>query len=275
MSILKYMIGNGKVANILRGVLSVIFAYVFMFSPYINTAISANAEGPTDGSVLLSGKELNSILIYYQPQRIYFGKLDAFQEENIKYICPVDKDKSDTIKLYSMDRNLYILSDFDNIYMNPDASNMFKQLFTLNEVSFGNLLTNYTTNMSGMFSGCVELESIDLTNFDTSSVRNMESMFYCCRRINEIDVSSFNVTKVSNFGNMFAWDWSLETIYASTDWVPKILSPCNSMGMFNSCFNLVGGGGTKNEDCFYSRGIVYAKIDNPKEKKYGYFTKKP
>ena len=145
-----------------------------------------------------------------------------------------------SVVAYLDDDVLYIAS-VGGVIANADCSNLFKGF-------------PYLTNIS--FNG----------KFDTGSVTNMASMFYGCNGLTSLDLSTFDTSSVTNTNNMFNGCTSLETIYASSDFVTTNIT--DSTSMFYACVHLVGGNGTA-----YSQNHVdktYAVIDTAQTP--GYFT---
>ena len=150
-----------------------------------------------------------------------------------------------------------------------NINNMFCDCASLVSLDLSNFDTSKVTSIYGMFSRCDKLKNINLSSFDTSNVIDMCYMFHCCKSLKNIDISNFNTSKVTGMRNMFNKCEKLKTIYVSDGWnIGKVKESSN---MFDYCFNLVGGKGTK----FDSGGTdkIFANIDegisNP-----GYLTTK-
>ena len=156
---------------------------------------------------------------------------------------------------------IYLVTQADVVYMNPDSSYMFYNCNNLTELDLSNLDTSNVTNMSYMFSNCNSLNEINWLNaWDTSNVTDMWWMFNGCSSLTQLDVSSWDTSNVTNMGYMFGNMTNLNTIYASNSFVTSALSGSTSLGnMFVEDVNLVWWNGT-----VYDSGYVdaeYARID--------------
>jgi len=154
--------------------------------------------------------------------------------EGINYVGISDVESSKPIYAWFDDGTIYIYSDSDKIYMNPnstfmfinmsnvinldlsyfDTSNvsdmfcMFANMNSLTNLDLSNFDTSKVTNMSNMFYG-LSLESVDVSNFDTSNVTNMRTMFYKMVNLTNLDLSNFDTSKVTNMSAMFGYDENL------------------------------------------------------------------
>ena len=132
-----------------------------------------------------------------------------------------------------------------------------------------NLNTSEVTDMSYMFYYCKNLASLDVSSFNTENVTDMYSMFEECRKLTSLDLSGFNTGAVTNMNGMFMHCENLKTIYVGDGW--NTGNVAKSRVMFSSCFELIGGHGTKyvtsHTDTSYAH--IDGGSDNP-----GYFTKK-
>ena len=122
--------------------------------------------------------------------------------------------------------------------------------------------------MQGMFDTCRSLTSLDVSSFKTGEATKMEYMFRSCSSLTTLDLSSFNVSPSCTKASMFEKCTALKTIYASQDWAVEGNS--TGMNMFKDCTSLVGGKGTVYSDS--NTYLTYARIDDPDNKKPGYFT---
>ena len=125
-----------------------------------------------------------------------------------------------------------------------DMSVMFCGCSSLKSLDLSSFNTSNVTDMSGMFYDCSSLTSLDLSSFNTSNVTNMKYMFMYCSSLANLDLSSFNTSNVTNMRYMFHSCYSLTTIYAG-NWNR------GSVIMFEYCYKLVGGQGTKIGQNFY------------------------
>ena len=114
---------------------------------------------------------------------------------------------------------------------------------SLKQLDVSNFNTKNVIDMGSMFASCLALQSIDVSGFNTENVTNMNSMFSRCRRLTTIDLSTFNTEKVTDMRNMFLECDELNTIYVGDTWSTENVS--SSESMFENCYKLVGGAGTK------------------------------
>ncbi len=107
---------------------------------------------------------------------------------------------------------IYIYSDSDKIYLNPDSSYLFNELQKVESIDLSMFDTSKVTTMRSMFRYNQSLKSIDVSNFDTSNVSNMYSMFSVTNNLEKLDLRSFNTSNVTNFSYMFYSCYASELI---------------------------------------------------------------
>ena len=136
----------------------------------------------------------------------------------------------------------------------------------LTALDVSNWKTNNVTDMSGMFFECYQLETLDVSNWNTAKVTEMYAMFENTSNLTSLDLSSFDTRNVTNMSYMFSLDKKLTTIYVGNLWSVSNLSSTDTgysengwENMFDSCYKLVGGAGTKYNDSH--TGKEYAHID--------------
>ena len=158
------------------------------------------------------------------------------------------------------------VSNFDTSNV-TDMSDMFSssKATTLDVSKFD---TSKVTNMSSMFSSS-QVTTLDVSNFDTSKVTNMGWMF-SSSQATTLDLSNFDTSRVTSMRSMFYSSSNLKTIYVSSKFVTTVVT--NSTNMFTSCYNLVGGAGTKHNTSYDDK--TYARIDGGTSSP-GYFTSIP
>ena len=164
---------------------------------------------------------------------------------------------------------IYWWCESNNVYLNPDSSNMFCGLSYLSDISgLQSLKTDYTTNMSKIM--CVASENRKLKNFDalsgwnisnvtdlslalcgyrnlenikglkywdTSKVEDMQSIFgdmdYNPTQINDITaLSNWDVSNVTNMSWMF-YDCDVSDLSALSNW--DVSNVTNMSYMFQGC----------------------------------------
>lgn len=196
------------------------------------------------------------------------------------------------------------VSSFDTSNV-TNMQKMFTCCYKLKVLNITNFNTSKVTDMSSMLSNMYALENLNINNFDTRNVTDMSSMFAWNKKLASIDCSSFITSKVTNFGAMFAgmdllteldlskFDFSKATILSVQSesegiWfgmfyyskkLSKIYVAQNtdlssiktSENLFESCYELEGGSGTKYD--YIHKDSTYACVDGGTDKP-GYFTVK-
>ena len=111
---------------------------------------------------------------------------------------------------------------------------------TIENVIFEESFNTYTpTSLKEFFSDCTGLNEITgLKYLNTAEVTDMSHMFWNCRNLSSLDLSNFNTAKVTDMSGMFAGSSTLQTIYASDNFVTTKVS--SGADMFKSCDKLNG-----------------------------------
>ncbi len=147
----------------------------------------------------------------------YISKADGYTTETPRYDC-------------------VLYANVDNIYANPDASDMFFGFQKLETLDIKILDTSKATDMNGMFYNCLSLTTLDLSNFDTTNVTDMSDMFYQCSSLTELVLSNkFNTSNVTNMYWMFNDCRSLTKLDLSSFNTSNVT---NMNSMFHSCSSL-------------------------------------
>ncbi|MBO4570799.1 MAG: BspA family leucine-rich repeat surface protein [Bacteroidales bacterium] len=81
---------------------------------------------------------------------------------------------------------------------------MFRNLYSLEKIDFGNMAAPLIINMTYMFYNCEKLESLDLSFMDTGGTFRMEYAFANCKALKSLNVSSFNTSQVTSISYMFS-----------------------------------------------------------------------
>ena len=146
------------------------------------------------------------------------SNITSIQRSNTLSITPTADNKvssSDSdIDIYAWFSNgtLYYYSTADKLYLNEDASHMFRSFLNMASIDFTTIDTSKTTNMQGIFIDDISLLSLDLSHFNTSNVTNMSFMFgfnatttntYGSPKITTLDLSNFDTSNVTNMEGMF------------------------------------------------------------------------
>ena len=110
--------------------------------------------------------------------------------------------------------DFYWYSDADMVYVNPNASAMFKGMAALEYLDISMWDTSKTTNMNTMFNGAAKLKKL-VQNFNTSKVTDMGNMFWNCYILESLDVSEWDTGKVKSIYAMFCNDSKLTSLDVS------------------------------------------------------------
>ncbi len=161
------------------------------------------------------------------------------------------------------------LSSFNTANV-TDMSQMFSRCQYLTSLVISSFNTANVTDMSGMFENCNDLTSLNLSSFNTANVTDMSWMFGFCASLTSLDISSFNTANVTNMNRMFTVCEKLTTIFCDDDWSTSSVL-IDSEDMFDGCFVLVGGKGTKYDSNVTDK--TYARPDGGTSQP-GYFTEK-
>lgn len=195
---------------------------------------------------LVDGKELNRYLRRHNVQEVVFDFYENHPKMRRKWGIEVGKnqegaEEKDKVRLHPRGRTAYVLSDSE--ICASSCEEMFKDCYFLRRVTFQNFDTNGVESMREMFSGCLGLQRLNLSKFNTSSVLDMHRMFYGCESLKQIYVSE---------------KWSTESVTSGEE-------------MFQNCFALKGGNGTKYS--FTQTSYLFARIDETGAN--GYLTRMP
>ena len=164
------------------------------------------------------------------------------------------------------------LSNFSSaVLQNMDS--MFKGMGNLTSITFGpNFTAEGVTNIASLFDGASSIEYLDLTGLHIPAQTNMNRTFMDMHKLKTLDITGWDLTHVTNTSNTFANEKVVETIYASSEFLPENLpSGGFEFGNWTLGGHLVGGAGTA---CTTNVSGVYARIDDPDNGNPGYFTEK-
>lgn len=164
------------------------------------------------------------------------------------------------------------LSNFSSaVLQNMDS--MFKGMGNLTSITFGpNFTAEGVTNIASLFDGASSIEYLDLTGLHIPAQTSMSRTFMDMHKLKTLDITGWDLTHVTSTGNTFANEKVVETIYASSEFLPENLpSGGYEFGNWTLGGHLVGGASTA---CATNVSGVYARIDDPDNGKPGYFTKK-
>ena len=164
-----------------------------------------------------------------------------------------------------------------NTYALTSLIDFFKNCSGLETISgLEYLNTANVTDISYMFAYCSQLSSLNLSNFNTTKVKNMYSMFYYCSQLSSLDLSNFNTANVKNMSYMFAGSSTLQTIYASDNFVVTGITNKNyKTGLFTGCEALKGAlpeydkTKTSSEYANYKTGYFTKLVVRNGDKRYG------
>ena len=189
----------------------------------------------------------------------YFCRIDDILTQGLKY-----KNEQYTYS-YKQDYNI----DFG--WQNMDDYGWGVKLTNINDmIEVSSKLCTYINNKpiisTSYLFAYTKAKALDLSNFNTINIKNMSHMFEN-NQTTTLDLSSFNTSNVIDMSYMFYNASQLNTIYVSDKF--KIINVNNSINMFRTCTNLIGGAGTKYNSSYIDK--TYAHIDGATSNP-GYFT---
>lgn len=189
--------------------------------------VPKGSDGDTTGAILK--QNINTILTDNPTYKIIevgsknTGKLKT-KNSGLEQI-------SNASELFSKTKNiteLYVHGDFNPTNM----SKMFEGCATLERISFDNLNSINTTDMSFLFSTCSNLTSVP--SLDTTNCVDMQYMFASCSHIVDWSfVSEWNTSKVINMSNMFRSCFGLTSMP-----ILNMSSVTDASEMFENCANM-------------------------------------
>ncbi len=164
------------------------------------------------------------------------------------------------------------LSNFSSAAL-ANMGSMFYGMGKLTSITFGpNFTAEGVTNIASLFDGASSIEYLDLTGLHIPAQTSMNRTFMDMHKLKTLDITGWDLTHVTDTNNAFANEKVVETIYASSGFLPENLpSGGFEFGNWTLGGHLVGGAGT---ECTTNVSGVYARIDDPDNGEPGYFTKK-
>lgn len=168
-------------------------------------------------AVFLPGPQFYQIFknpSYLFNQVEYFKKADSLPASTPWWSASIPTSERQIYVWLSNDsKTIYWWSDADIVYMNEDASDMFRDINggakKMKEIDISGINTSRVKNMSKMFQADYNIyEKIILGDIDTSNVENMSGMFasgnYSIgQEVETLNLSRFNTSKVKNMSGMF------------------------------------------------------------------------
>ena len=111
-------------------------------------------------------------------------------------------------------KHLYIVTEKEILYANPDSSGLF--VYSAASINVAALNTSKVKNMSDMFYGCYLNGITGLNTWDTSNVINMSGMFADSYYDGtNFDLSNFDTRSVTNAEGMFCNSYESEIVTSS------------------------------------------------------------
>lgn len=220
----------------------------------------------TSPTSLIDGLDFNRIMIQAAGGASNIESVEFCVNSDITSAYEVQSFDSDSkvyVSFNSESRTLTVSTPSSELYLNPDASQMFANLTSLTSVDFGQLNTSLVRNLSYFFYGCSYLPYVDyssfntpdLTNvagmhgwcfhletvtfgprFTTSNVTNMCGMFGACNRLSSLDLSGFDTSKVTTFKWLFESCFKLTEIQGIENFDTS--SATDMSYMFSNCDSL-------------------------------------
>lgn len=169
-------------------------------------------------AVFLPGPQFYQIFknpSYLFNQVEYFKKADSLPASTPWWSASIPTSQRQIYVWLSNDSKIiYWWSDADIVYMNEDASDMFRDINggakKMKEIDISGINTSRVKNMSKMFQADYNIyEKIILGDIDTSNVENMSGMFASYgnysigQEVETLNLSRFNTSKVKNMSGMF------------------------------------------------------------------------
>ena len=169
-------------------------------------------------AVFLPGPQFYQIFknpSYLFNQVEYFKKADSLPASTSWWSASIPTSERQIYVWLSNDsKTIYWWSDADIVYMNEDASEMFRDINggakKKKEIDISGINTSRVKNMSKMFQADYNIyEKIILGDIDTSNVENMSGMFASYgnysigQEVETLNLSRFNTSKVKNMSGMF------------------------------------------------------------------------
>lgn len=169
-------------------------------------------------AVFLPGPQFYQIFknpSYLFNQVEYFKKADSLPASTPWWSASIPTSERQIYVWLSNDsKTIYWWSDADIVYMNEDASEMFRDINggakKIKEIDISGINTSRVKNMSKMFQADYNIyEKIILGDIDTSNVENMSGMFASYgnysigQEVETLNLSRFNTSKVKNMSGMF------------------------------------------------------------------------
>lgn len=169
-------------------------------------------------AVFLPGPQFYQIFknpSYLFNQVEYFKKADSLPASTPWWSASIPTSERQIYVWLSNDsKTIYWWSDADIVYMNEDASDMFRYINggakKMKEIDISGINTSRVKNMSKMFQADYNIyEKIILGDIDTSNVENMSGMFASYgnysigQEVETLNLSRFNTSKVKNMSGMF------------------------------------------------------------------------
>ena len=208
-------------------------------------------------------------------RRVIFGKASDYPDVAAGKYVVMDANLQGSIRGYlqpssSGGYDFYVLSDSDVMYSNYNSSNMFANLYNMNEIVPGNLDTSKAVTMNGMFyncdnmtddslknavsgwntenvtdmsymfNDCDSLASLDsLAGLNTDNVTRMQGMFQSCDRLSDLNgIKGWNMGNVADISYMFAGCYNLNSLEGISSW--DVSNVKYMYGTFQSCSGLTG-----------------------------------
>ena len=185
---------------------------------YENKLIISVVSNPyTPKAIMTEGQDFNTKLAALETPT---SKIERFKKSTVAPAASMnavnieDEDSDYEIKLWldPIDRTAYYYTEPEKVYLNTDASYMFRYLSSLTSLDLSNFNTSQVTDMQYMFDSMSNLTSLDLSIFDTSNVTNMFCMFSDISNLTSLDLSNFDTSKVMDMSYMFGGMHSLTAL---------------------------------------------------------------
>ncbi len=166
-----------------------------------------------------------------------------------------------SIYLYGVEEGyIYMSSDAETLFLNPDSSSMFKDLNKLVGISFlEEVNTKKVTNMSYMFYNAGITSVGSLANWDVSKVTTMFGMFYHCVDLESLEgLNEWKTSSLTDMCSMFEFDSKITSLSPLANWnVSKVV---DINGTFDRMTNVTSLEGIRNWKLGSDSSVSYVNI---------------
>lgn len=229
---------------------TIFFSIVFVFGAYQTDTEGGLFNVEYINSVEFTASNFNSKMKTISPTKIVFDYDNSSYntiKDNSQKIEVYDYLNADNVMQYAYvylynNTEVYVLSESE-IYAPTSCSGLFRNLKSLQSISFSNFNTSMVTDMSSMFymepyeTGKSSLTTLNyLTNFNTSNVTKMTGMFTGCLKLTILNLSNFDTKNIINMRRMFGYCSGLTSLTFGSEFKTDNVTEMDNM--FENCSSL-------------------------------------